>query len=175
MLDVRLSVPALVFVFDTWYNTVTHTRAVNDWPPQWMTRTKLSFIFMKASLLNRNRNRRLEVSLLWYLTKCPCYHWDLWQSGIACDVAECVVPGRGERGEMRRQMVQNIIDISVLKAEIPGNTLPLSLSPDLCTIQKPPRSKYKFNFTLYLPRERERERCENCTRGHSEPPSHGLV
>ena len=125
--------------------------------------------------LNRNRNRRLEVSLLWYLTKCPCYHWDLWQSGIACDVAVCVVPGRGERGEMRRQMVQNIIDISVLKAEIPGNTLPLSLSPDLCTIQKPPRSKYKFNFTLYLPRERERERCENCTRGHSEPPSHGLV
>ena len=54
-------------------------------------------------------------------------------------------------------MVQNIIDISVLKAEIPGNTLPLSLSPDLCTIQKPPRSKYKFNFTLYLPRERERD------------------
>ena len=79
---------------------------------------------------------------------------------------------------MRRQMVENIIDISVLKAEIPGNTLALSLSSYL---DKPTpfiegtsvRSKYIFNFTLYFPRER---RCEICKRGHSaEPPSHGLV
>ena len=94
----------------------------------------------------------------------------------------CVVPGgekrgerREERGEIRRQMVENIIDISVLKAEIPGNTLALSLSSDLYK-PTPPAShleqKSKYIFTLYFPRER---RCENCKRGHSEAPSHGLV
>ena len=78
---------------------------------------------------------------------------------------------------MERQMVENIIDISVLKAEIPGNSLALSLSSYL---YKPTpfirgtsvRSKYIFNFTFYFPRER---RCEICKGGHLEPPSHGLV
>ena len=66
-------------------------------------------------------------------------------------------------------MVENIIDISVLKAEIPGNTLALSLnSSHLAWLDQ----KSKYIFTLYFPRER---RCENCKRGHLEPPSHGLV
>ena len=81
---------------------------------------------------------------------------------MACDVALCGSWGREERreerGEIRRQMVENIIDISVLKAEIPGNTLALSLSSDLYKPTPPvksPGAKIKIHLYFTLSQREE--------------------